>query len=237
MGRQMAIKFAEHGANVAIASRSMDHLAPTLKEIEATGSRGFADTVDVRDLEGVEALVEKVENELGPIDILVNNAAGNFVVPFDAMSPNAWASVTNIVLNGTFNVTRTVGQRMLEREKGDIVNVVATYAWQAAPLVSHSGAAKAGVLNLTRSLAVEWGGRGIRVNALAPGPVDTEGAGKRLFPDEETKQRILEKIPAGRFGTEEDMAFAAMLLLAHPYVNGDCLTVDGGMWLAAGAML
>jgi NAD(P)-dependent dehydrogenase (short-subunit alcohol dehydrogenase family) len=232
MGRSIAHAFAAHGASVHILSRNEEHLTDTAAFIEKqTGRKVGWHRCDVREADQVDATFAKLDR----LDHLVNSAAGNFVVPFDSMSRNAWATVVNIVLNGTFNTTRAAFP-LLQRQGGSVTNMVATYAWGAAPYVSHSGAAKAGVLNLTRSLAIEWAQFGIRLNAVAPGPVKSEGATKNLFADPDLQQKIQDSVPLKRFGTPEEMALA-VLYLASPaasYVTGDCLTIDGGQWLANG---
>ena len=238
MGRSMTHAFAAHGADVFITSRKDEHLRPTAEQVEKlTGRKVLWKTADVREPEQVQAVMDEVSAAFGGrLDVLVNNAAGNFVAPFDQMSRNAWNAVVNIVLNGTFNVTKAAFP-LMQREGGSIVNMVAAYAWGAAPLVSHSGAAKAGVLNLTRSLAIEWASYGIRVNAVSPGPVLTEDASKNLqFADEDAQKRLLETVPLRRFGTPDEMALAVLYLSspAAGYVNGECLTVDGGQWLVGG---
>lgn len=229
IGRGIALTAAAHGAHVAIASRKPEHHA-VVKEIEALGRKAHAVACDVRHLDQVKAMAVEVEDTLGPVDLLVNNAAGNFLSRFEDLSPNGWASVINIVLNGTFNVTKAVGERMLAREQGSIVNIVVSYAWGAAPLTSHSGAAKAAVLNLTRTLAVEWAPK-VRVNAVAPGPVFTEGAFGNLAMAPELGQRIIDGVPMKRLGEPEEIAHGVLFLHSSPYVTGECLTVDGGQWL------
>lgn len=232
MGKSIAHAFAAHGADVHICSRNEEHLSSAAKEIEAATGRAIQwHRTDVREWDQVEAMFGKLER----LDHLVNSAAGNFLVPFDQMSRNAWSTVVNIVLQGTFHTTRAAFP-LLSRQGGSVTNMVAAYAWGAAPFVSHSGAAKAGVLNLTRSLAVEWAPHGIRCNAVAPGPVMSEGAAKNLFAQEDVRRQIQESVPLKRFGTPEEMALA-VLYLASPaasYVTGDCLTIDGGQWLAGG---
>lgn len=238
MGRSMAHAFAAHGARVMICSRKEENLRDAAQEIEKlTGRKVLWQVCDVREPDQVQAVMDAAAREFdGALDVLVNNAAGNFIVPFDAMSRNAWSSVVNIVLNGTFNVSKAAFP-LLQKRGAAVTNMVATYAWMAAPLVSHSGAAKAGVLNLTRSLALEWSSYGIRVNALAPGAVITKNASGNLgFADEEGQQRILDTIPLGRFGTAEEMALGALWLSspAASYVTGECLVIDGGQWLSGG---
>ena len=238
MGKAMAHAFAAHGADVFIASRKEENLRAAADDVEkATGRKVQWATCDVREPDQVDALMARVAaHRDGALDVLVNNAAGNFLVPFDQMSRNAWATVVNIVLHGTFNVTKAAFPLLQKRPGASVTNMVATYAWGAAPLVSHSGAAKAGVLNLTRSLALEWATFGIRVNALAPGPVMSEGAGKNLFADGALAERITESVPLKRFGTPEEMALAALWLScpASSYVTGECYVVDGGQWLRNG---
>ena len=235
MGKAMAHAFAAHGARVTIASRKEENLRSAAKEIGGLTGREVAwQACDVREWEQVEALMARFD---GGLDVLVNNAAGNFLVPFDQMSRNAWKAVTDIVLTGTFNVTKQAFPRLTKRRESAVLNMVATYAWGAAPFVSHSGAAKAGVLNLTRSLALEWASHGVRVNALAPGAVPTKNASGNLgFADDDAQQRLLHTIPLRRMGTPEEMALAALWLCcpAASYVTGECLVVDGGQWLTGG---
>jgi hypothetical protein len=182
----------------------------------------------VRQPEQVQAVMDAVRDELGGLDILVNNAAGNFLVDAHELSPNGWRAVLGIVLDGTFHCSRAAFPLLKER-KGCIVNIIATYATSAAPATVHSGAAKAGVLNLSNTLAVEWAPHGIRSNCIAPGPVDTPGASGQLFPTQELRQAIERQVPLGRFGTPEDIAHAALFLASAPYVTGACVVVDGGL--------
>lgn len=216
--------FAAHGAEVVLLSRDREKLQAACKAIGEDGGHASFHAVDVRDGDGVDAAAK----EVGAVDGLVNAAAGNFPAVFSEMSRNAWESVVDIVLKGTANVSRSFGPGLLERE-GAVVNIVAGYAWTGAPAMSHSGAAKAGVLNLTRSLAVEWAPR-VRVNAVSPGPIGgTEGM-KRLSEDMGLKGVVEQATPLARLGTVDEVA-RCCLFLASPaasFVTGACLVVDGG---------
>lgn len=237
MGRAMTHAFAAHGADVLICSRKEENLRSASEEVEKlTGRKVLWKTCDVREPDQVQAVMDLAEREFGNLDALVNNAAGNFLVPFDQMSRNAWNSVVNIVLNGTFNVSKAAFP-LLSKKGAAVTNMVAAYAWGAAPFVAHSGAAKAGVLSLTRSLAIEWASFGIRVNAVSPGAVITKNASGNLgYADDASQQRLLHTIPLRRFGTSEEMALGVLYLSspAATYVTGDCLIIDGGQWLHAG---
>jgi NAD(P)-dependent dehydrogenase (short-subunit alcohol dehydrogenase family) len=235
MGRVFAEAFASLGAHVAIASRDPKHLEPAAAQIEAATGRKVAwAAVDVRRPEAVDEMMATITKALGGLDILVNNAAGNFVATAESMSPNAWRAVTEIVLNGTFFTSRAALPH-LKASKGSIVNILATYAWMAAPHVAHSGAAKAGVMNLTRSLAVEWAPYGIRVNAVTPGVVPTEGAKSHLFPTPDIEKAVLATIPARRLATPQDIAHGVLFCCApqNSYLTGANIVVDGGQWLVA----
>lgn len=238
IGFAMARELARLGATVVLTSRGEEHLAPAVEQLRKETGRAAAAhfiTVDVRDAEAVEAMAARVEEERGRIDFLVNNAAGNFIVPSDQLSPNGWNTVIGIVLNGTFYCSSAVGRRMIAGKSGGaILNVIANYAWTGAPGVVHSASAKAGVLAMTQTLAVEWARHKIRVNAIAPGPVHTEGASKRLFPDPKIEEGIRRTIPLRRFATLEEVANAASYLLSDyaSYVTGEALVIDGGQWLS-----
>jgi NAD(P)-dependent dehydrogenase (short-subunit alcohol dehydrogenase family) len=233
LGKEMAIGLARRGAKIVIASRSQEHLEEAKAVISEHGEV-LAVPTDVREVARVQYMVEQAINKFGRIDILVNNAAGNFLVPSEKLSPNGWNSVTNIVLNGTWYCTSTVAPHMIKQQSGCILNVIATFAWTGAPGVVHSASAKAGVLAMTRSLAAEWGRYGIRVNALAPGVMVTEGASKNLkFDSEEAQKKLLKTIPLGRFATTEEIAELGIFLCSKKasYITGDVLTADGGSWL------
>lgn len=235
MGLYMAKKFVEEGGRIVITGRNGERLADAVKEIEHENGKVIAFPMDVREIEHVRAMVKKTHDEFGRIDFLVNNAAGNFICPADQLSPNGWKSVIDIVLNGTFYCSSEVGKYMIEHKiKGCMLNMVATYAWDAGPYVVHSAAAKAGVLSLTRTLAVEWGRQyGIRVNAIAPGPIERTGGADKLWVSEEAAKATIESVPLGRLGTPEEIAELAAFILSDKaaYMNGECVTLDGGAWL------
>ncbi len=237
LGLSMAKRFASLGARVAITGRSEERLQGAAKEIDPTGERVFGVPCDVRDFAQVEAMVGAVVGKWGGIDVLVNNAAGNFLSATEDLSPNGFHAVVGTVLYGTFHATLAVGRAMIERGKGgSILNIATTYAWTGSAFVVPSAAAKAGVLAMTRSLAVEWATYGIRSNAIAPGPFPTEGAWKALMPTPELEAEARNRIPMRRFGEHDELTNLAAFLVsdASPYINGECVTIDGGEWLASG---
>lgn len=229
----VARALAEAGASVALVSRKLEHLEPAAAAINEHGGKAFAVAADVRIPEEVERAIAATIGQFGKIDIVVNGAAGNFLSPAEALSPNGFGTVVDIDLKGTFNVCRAAFAQLKEH-RGQILNISATLHYLGTPLQLHVSAAKAGVDALTRNLAVEWGRYGIRVNAIAPGPIgDTEGM-KRLVP-EPIKEKLRKRIPLGRFGEIADIEKAALFLCsdAASYINGAILVVDGGQWLAA----
>ena len=238
IGFAIARELARLGAKVILCSRKEENLGKATEQIRSETGREHAagyHVLDVRDAEAVEAMAAQVDGDHGRIDFLLNNAAGNFIVPAEQLTVNGWNSVIGIVLNGTFYCSSAVGKRMIERKTGGVMlNVIANYAWTGGPGVIHSSAAKAGVLALTRTLAVEWARYKIRVNAIAPGPVYTPGASERLFPDPMIMEGIRKTIPARRFGTLEEIANAASYLLSDysSYMTGENFVIDGGQWLS-----
>lgn len=237
LGFGIAHELGRLGAKVVLASRNAERLEAAASRLRQTGIEALPVPTDIRQPDQVEALVAKTVDTWGAVDLLVNNAAGNFIVDSEKLSVNGFNAVVASVLHGTFYCTRAAGLRMIEQGRGGkILSVVASYAWTGGPRTLHSAVAKAGVVAMTRTLGVEWAHHGIRVNALCPGPTDTEGARSALWPDEASAARLLRKIPVGRFGTVEEMAQAASYLLS-PYadfVTGEVFVVDGGEWLGKG---
>jgi NAD(P)-dependent dehydrogenase (short-subunit alcohol dehydrogenase family) len=238
IGNAIAREVARLGGRVVLVSRKEEKLAPAVEQIRSETGRADAASfhaLDVRDAEAVEAMAAKVDADFGRIDFLVNNAAGNFIVAAEELSVNGWNSVIGIVLNGTFYCSSAVGKRMIAKKNGGaILNVIANYAWTGGPGVIHSASAKAGVLAMTRTLAVEWARHKIRVNAIAPGPVDTPGAAERLFPDPMIMEGIRKTIPLRRFANLEEIANAATYMLSDfaSYMTGENVVIDGGQWLS-----
>ncbi|WP_067656498.1 SDR family oxidoreductase [Nocardia harenae] len=239
LGKAMAVEFARLGARVAIASRKPDHREAGCAAIAAAGTPGVGVEVDIRDPDAVTRLFTTVEAELGPVDILVNNAAGNFPVAAERMSSRAWTSVIDIVLNGTYLCSAEFARRAIERGAGGaILNIGATYAWTGGPGTSHSAAAKAAVTNLTQSHAVEWAPHGIRVNCLAPGKFPHGDLPEQLLAlqDPEADAR---RIPAGRVGEPHELGWAATYLCSPfaSYLTGHTLVLDGANWLRRGLVM
>lgn len=228
----VARAFAEAGASVALVSRKMDHLQPAADAINEAGGKALAVAADVRQPEAVEKALAETVAHFGKIDIVVNGAAGNFLCTAEQLSPNGFGTVVDIDLKGTFNVCRAAFAQLKEH-RGQILNISATLHYLGTPMQLHVSAAKAGVDALTRNLAVEWGRYGIRVNAIAPGPIeDTEGM-TRLVP-EAFRNHLRKNIPLGRFGRIADIEKAALFICsdAASFINGIVLVVDGGQWLA-----
>ena len=238
IGFAMARELVRLGATVVLCSRKEENLGKAVEQLRSESGRAESaqyHVLDVRDHEAVEAMAAAIDAQHDRIDFLVNNAAGNFIAQADQLSANGWNTVIGIVLNGTFYCTSSVGKRMIARKSGGVIlNTIANYAWTGGPGVIHSASAKAGVLAMTRTLAVEWARHKIRVNAIAPGPVDTPGAAERLFPDPRIMEGIRQTIPLRRFANLEEVAQAASYLLSDysSYVTGENFVIDGGQWLS-----
>ena len=237
LGRSMALRIAGLGARVAVLGRRREPLAETVAAIREAGGQAEAVPCDIRDPEAVRSAVDQVEKALGPVNQLVNNAAGNFLAPTEDLSPNAFNSVVQIVLHGSFHCTLEVGRRLIARkDTGEVLSIVTNYATTGSAFVVPSAAAKAGVLAMVRSLAVEWAVYGIRLNAIAPGPFPTEGAFSRLMPGSEMERQALRRIPSRRFGEHWELTNLVAYLLsdASPYQTGDLVTIDGAESLFSG---
>ena len=239
LGKSMSRRFGELGANIVISGRRKEKLEETADEFSKLGINVLTCPGDVRKLEDVELMTSQAIDKFGKIDGLLNNAAGNFISPTEMLSPNAFKVVIDIVLMGTWNCTSTIGKEMIKNKKGNVLSIVTTYAWTGSPYVVPSAAAKAGVLAMTRSLAVEWGKYNIRFNAIAPGPFPTKGAWSRLMPPgfEDFEDGMKNKIPMKRFGERHELENLASYLMSDvsAYINGEVVTIDGGEWLAGAA--
>ena len=237
LGKAMTTYFLELGANVAITSRNFEKLQKVKIELEEkTNGKVLPVQCDVRNYNEVEAMLKATLNEYGKVDGLLNNAAGNFISPTERLSSNAFDTIIDIVLKGTKNCTLAFGKHWIEakQDKSTVLNIVTTYAWTGSAYVVPSATAKAGVLAMTRSLAVEWAKYGIRFNAIAPGPFPTKGAWDRLLPgDLKDKFDMKKKIPLRRLGEHQELANLAAYLMSDfsAYVNGEVVTIDGGEWL------
>ena len=237
LGKSMTKYFLELGAKVAITSRDLEKLQNTAQDLEAeTGGKCLAVQCDVRHYDQVESMLKQVLGIFGKVDVLLNNAAGNFISPTERLSANAFDTIIDIVLKGTKNCTLAFGKHWIDtkRQNTNILNIVTTYAWTGSAYVVPSATAKAGVLAMTRSLAVEWAKYGIRTNAIAPGPFPTKGAWDRLLPgDLKEKFDLAKKVPLKRVGDHQELANLAAYLVSDfsAYLNGEVVTIDGGEWL------
>ena len=236
LGRSMALRFAELGARIFIVGRREQPLMEVCDEIHRKGGSAAFTTCDVRIPGEVEAAAAAADQQFGRIDTLINNAAGNFMARTESLSPNAFNAVVGIVLNGSFHCTQTFGKRWIgQKLGGNVLNIVTTYASAncGSGFVVPSACAKAGVLAMTTSLAVEWAKHHIRLNAIAPGPFPTEGAWSRLMPSKQFEEHAREKHPMKRFGRHEELTNLAAFLISDmaEYINGECVVIDGGQWL------
>ena len=236
LGRAMTQYLLELGAKVVITSRKMEVLEKTAQELtEKTGGEVLPLACDVRNYDEIETVIRQTVEQWGAVHALVNNAAGNFISPTERLSHRAFDIIVDIVLRGTYNFTLATGKHWIDQEQaGTILNIVTTYAWTGSGFVVPSACAKAGVLALTRSLAVEWAKYNIRTNAIAPGPFPTEGAWSRLLPgDLVEKFNPAKRVPLKRVGDHQELANLAAYLLSDysAYINGEVVTIDGGEWL------
>ena len=236
LGRSMAIEFSKLGARLFLVGRREDPLKETCAEIHRLGGAAAYATCDVRDYASVESAFSAAEQQFGEIDSLVNNAAGNFMARTETLSPNAFNAVVGIVLHGTFHCTQAFAKRRIAKKLGgNVLNITTTYAAanSGSGYVVPSACAKAGVLAMTTSLAVEWAKYHIRLNAIAPGPFPTEGAWSRLMPSKQFEEHAINKHPMKRFGKHEELTNLAAFLLSDmaEYINGECVVIDGGQWL------
>lgn len=237
LGRAMALRFARSGARITINGRTEASLRKVVDEVRGADGEAHHVVCNVRDPDDVEACAVEAEDTMGPIDALVNNAAANFLARSENLSPNAFDAVVRTNLYGSFYSTQAVGKRWIEREVGGVVlSIVTTYTQTGSAFVMPSAASKAGVEAMTKSLAVEWGGRGIRLNAIAPGPFPTDGAWERLVPDSDIEQSMRRRVPLGRFGRPDELATLAAFMIspAASYMNGSVVTLDGGEAISSG---
>jgi NAD(P)-dependent dehydrogenase (short-subunit alcohol dehydrogenase family) len=234
IGLAVAKRLGELGARIVIGSRNAANLEAGSAELRHAGLDPLTVQIDVRNPEQVDELVERTVKHFGHIDILVNNAAGNFICPAEDLSINGWNAVVGIVLNGTFYCSRAVGRQMIYQGRGGtIVSILANYVWTGSAGTVHSAAAKAGVMSMTQTLAVEWARHQIRVNAVAPGPIESPGAAKQLWDSTDAVARITEAVPLKRWGRPEEVADSVAFLVSEHagYITGEVLTIDGGAWL------
>ena len=240
LGKSMAERFSDLGANLVLTSRREKVINDTAKEFRKRRKKAIPIVCDVRYPDQVESMINQAVDQLGSVDILVNNAAGNFISPTENLSSNAFKTVVDIVLNGTFHCSQAAGKIMRKNKSGVILNIVTTYAWTGSGYVVPSACAKAGVLAMTRSLAVEWAKYGIRTVAIAPGPFPTKGAWSRLAPPGlRIEKKMKARIPLKRLGKHSELANLASFLVSDiaSYINGEVVTIDGGEWLqGAGEM-
>jgi NAD(P)-dependent dehydrogenase (short-subunit alcohol dehydrogenase family) len=237
IGLAIARRLGSLGATLVFGSRNSRHLEDGSAELRRAGFDSLACQVDVRKPEQVDEMVHRAIHHYGRIDILINNAAGNFICRAEDLSPNGWNAVIGSVLNGSFYCSRAVGRHMIARGTGGaILSVLANYVWTGSAGTVHSAAAKAGVMAMTQTLAVEWARHRIRVNAVAPGPIESAGAARQLWNSPDAVERIGQSVPLGRWGQPAEVADAVAFLVSDhaSFITGETLTVDGGSWLARG---
>ncbi|MBI3625462.1 MAG: glucose 1-dehydrogenase [Candidatus Rokubacteria bacterium] len=234
IGKAIALAFAEAGAHVVVGSRKIEHLEPVAQAIRERSRRSLALVVDVRNVNQVEQLVERTVAEFGKIDILVNNAGASFLAPVEGITPNGWNTVVGINLTGVFLCSKAAGPHMIKQQRGVIINIASIAGEHGSVLMAPYAAAKAGVMNFTKTLALAWARHGIRVNAIAPGPILTEGfegvLGMSGGEGKEISRRVAESVAMGRWGRPEEVAYPALLLAsdASSYMTGTTIFVDGG---------
>lgn len=239
LGFEMAKTLASLGARVHLCGRRLEVVEQAARDLEQTYQvEAFGHSVDIRDADAVEQMIDQIWNQHGPLTALINNAAGNFISRTETLSPGGFNAISDIVLRGTFYVTQAVGKRWIEQKiPGSVVSIVVTWVWTGSPFVVPSSMSKAGIDAMTKSLAVEWGRHGIRFNAIAPGVIPTEGASKRLRPNESNKDKIIKRNPLQRLGTGNDIGELAAFLLSpgSSWVSGQTIALDGADHLANGA--
>ncbi len=234
IGRSISLEFARAGADVVVASRKLEHLEAVAAEIKALGRRSFAMAVDVRQEDGVKELVERTVRDLGRLDVMVNNAGASFRAKPEEISPNGWNAVVGINLNGVFFGCKWAGRQMMSQGRGVIINISSIAGVYGSTMMPHYGAAKAAVINFTRTLGMAWGRQGIRVNCVAPGPIETEGYLDVLHktnPDaKETYDAVANRVGMGRWGRVEEIAYPCVFLAsdASSFMTGETIIVDGG---------
>ncbi|MBI4362452.1 MAG: SDR family oxidoreductase [Euryarchaeota archaeon] len=233
IGKATALEFARRGARLTLSGRKAEPLQATLQEVQGLGGEGQVVPTDIRVPEQAERMVQAAVERFGRVDILFNNAGANFACPALQLSENAWNAVMGINLHGTFYCSQAAARRMLKQKSGSIVNNVTPLAWTGAPGMCHTVTSKAAAIALTKSLAVEWARFKVRVNAVAPGAIITEGSKERFFSIPGAYERIRDRVPLQRWGTPEDIALAVAFLVSDEadYITGEVLTVDGGDWL------
>ena len=234
LGKSMEQRFGVLGAKLSICGRRKEVIDTAVQELKKSGAEVLGQQCDVRSGKDVQRMIDETVSKLGPVSVLLNNAAGNFISPTERLSENAFRTIVDIVLTGTFNCSMAAQKAMKKNGGGIILNIITTYAWTGSGYVVPSACAKAGVLAMTRSLAVEWAKYGIRTNAIAPGPFPTEGAWTRLVPPGlKIEKRMKKRIPLQRFGEHEELANLASFLISDgaSYINGEVVTIDGGEWL------